>query len=847
MPFYTLYDNSDSTALYRAEELEAAGVNTAPIASLSWYATNAPGYAQQGITIWMANGADTEASTTSPQPAGMTKVYTGAMTPAVGWNEFVFNEGSFSWDGESNVLILVQRNNGDWNSTVYWQAGATSFNSVSYAYRDNTGYDVESQTYSMSVGTTRPNIIMKATCDRAEAMDRSLHHFNIYRTDCYNDGPYNSENTEFLATVWRPDTSYFDVQWPEVPVGVYKWGVSAVYSGNQADNPNNPRVDYPFEERESEIVWSDLCGPCIDKDMYLDSLVTVNVVLNSADNPAGTVVTFVNTNPGEEFNHPMGSITLDQTGYYVFPRFRKGNYDITVEHEGFFTQGDYQEIWDAKNLRYVLIEKIFNVKNLYVSRTGWATWEPNGTLSNPEDDPMLERHLEGYKVMCTSIDGEPIFNHNTPVDQPFCQLATDELVEGNHYIVSVAAIYSTGMSDYTSAEWLYGSCEDYAGTVNGVTAEGNTISWDYPGGGVGPTPPPTGATTFSVGFEGGLPEGWTVNDANNDGWTWTATSAIPTTWTYYASLSLDWYHGGSDAMCSGSYINGVGALNPDEYLISPQVTLAAGSQLSFWVAATDASYPADHFGVFVSTTGTNPSDFASVQEWTLAGKAGGNGSADAFERNTVGRESRATRLGNWYHYTVDLGAYAGQAYIAFRHFNCYDQYIMCLDDVELTAGAKSGRNPWDLMLTFSAAEGGHYGVAYDGTNFYTSNWGYSSAAHNFYQYDLEGNMIEGFEIAGCGTLRGMTYDGTYFYGVANSSTVYCVDLARCDARHHLRSRARRLLGDRQLERQPDADRPHGCHRPGGSRADERFGHCLLQGRERRRAHLLLQQRRRLRV
>jgi hypothetical protein len=81
------------------------------------------------------------------------------------------------------------------------------------------------------------------------------------------------------------------------------------------------------------------------------------------------------------------------------------------------------------------------------------------------------------------------------------------------------------------------------------------------------------------------------------------------------------------------------------------------------------------------------------------------------------------------------------------------------------------------MMTFTAPEAAQYGVAYDGTNFYTSNWGYSSAAHNFYKYDLEGNMLEGFEIPGCGTLRGMTYDGQYFYGVANSSTVYCVDLA----------------------------------------------------------------------
>ena len=321
-------------------------------------------------------------------------------------------------------------------------------------------------------------------------MNRSLNHFNIYRTDCYNDGPYNSDNTEFLSTVWLPDTAYFDVSWIDAAPGVYKWGVSAVYAGNQADNPNNPRIDYPFEERESEITWHTGCAPCIDKDMYILDGVTINVVLNSADSPEGTVVTFENTNPGEQLNHPMEPLTLDQTGYYVFPEFRKGNYNITIEKDGYFTQLDYQEIWTPMDLRYVLIEKIFNARELYVSRTGWAMWQPNGTLSNPEDDPM--RHLEGYKIMCTSIDGEPIFNENTVAEQPFCQVATADLVEGEHYICKVAAIYSTGMSDYIEAEWQYEPCEHYAGVVDGVVnVEGSTISWTYPGGGDGPTPPPT--------------------------------------------------------------------------------------------------------------------------------------------------------------------------------------------------------------------------------------------------------------------------------------------------------------------------------------------------------------------
>ena len=199
------------------------------------------------------------------------------------------------------------------------------------------------------------------------------------------------------------------------------------------------------------------------------------------------------------------------------------------------------------------------------------------------------------------------------------------------------------------------------------------------------------ATSFSVDFESGLPEGWTVIDGNNDGWTWCLTSEIPTTWTYYASLSLDWYRSGSNAICSGSYINGVGALTPDEYLVTPQVTLVNGSTFSFWAAATDGNYPADHFGVFVSDDGT--SNWTSVQEWTMT-------AAPGYPEGVKGaaRVPKAPqRIGTWYQYSVDLSAYAGQKYIAIRHFNCNDEYIMTVDDIELSAGTKAAA--WQQVTT----------------------------------------------------------------------------------------------------------------------------------------------------
>ena len=200
-----------------------------------------------------------------------------------------------------------------------------------------------------------------------------------------------------------------------------------------------------------------------------------------------------------------------------------------------------------------------------------------------------------------------------------------------------------------------------------------------PGGGGGGG----SASTITEGFESGLPSGWNVIDGNSDGYTWCLTSAIPTTWTYYASMTLDWYRTGSNAICSGSFINGVGALTPDEYLVMPQVTLSSSSTLTFWAAAADPTYAADHFGVFVSDNGT--SDWTSVQEWTLTGKSGGNNGGPAS------REGKGAKLGTWHEFTVNLGAYAGQKYVAIRHFNCNDQYIMVVDDIELSNGTKGNR------------------------------------------------------------------------------------------------------------------------------------------------------------
>ena len=99
-----------------------------------------------------------------------------------------------------------------------------------------------------------------------------------------------------------------------------------------------------------------------------------------------------------------------------------------------------------------------------------------------------------------------------------------------------------------------------------------------------------------------------------------------------------------------------------------------------------------------------------------------------------------------------------------------------------TVQAQTPRDMWDFVTAFSCSTGRQHGVVCDGEYIYTSAWGKSSNVLSmFYKYDLDGNLIEEFDIPEIENsdnyLRDMTYDGQYVYGCdAHSGKIWCVDL-----------------------------------------------------------------------
>ena len=160
---------------------------------------------------------------------------------------------------------------------------------------------------------------------------------------------------------------------------------------------------------------------------------------------------------------------------------------------------------------------------------------------------------------------------------------------------------------------------------------------------------------YHEGFENGLGD-WTLVDSDSDGFNWMLASEY--------ELESEYVHNGEDCVLSMSYDNETGdVLFPDNWLISSLIQLPAegGLDLSWFDAALDGDYPADHYSVYVAS-GNTPDAFLATEPVI----------------------SITISTDEWTKHTVNLDAYAGQdVYVAFRHHDCEDEFIMMIDDIAI--------------------------------------------------------------------------------------------------------------------------------------------------------------------
>lgn len=326
------------------------------------------------------------------------------------------------------------------------------------------------------------------------------------------------------------------------------------------------------------------------------------------------------------------------------------------------------------------------------------TWKHDGSGSVPEGD-----FVEISNIKIHVIDFE---ENNVEVVNPDITF-DDSYVGQNRYTTATVTLHNIGSSDLTvgsiSADapfygidtkdkaafnknidvtlWFYPSeagefngnitIETSAGPVN-VTCHGkakNAADEGY---------------IYLGDFED-VAYGWSTVDDDKDGETWNLGYNL---WGDQPAYC----HSGKECLASISYSNALGAVTPDNWTLSPIITIPAdGAKLSYYVAAFSPKRWEEHYSVYVL-----PYDEATFSIENMK-------ATTPLISETLKEENGAAD--GWTKREFSLNDYAGKPIvIGFRHHDCTGQYILRLDDVNVKTNSSDGISSAINNIPGNAAE-----------------------------------------------------------------------------------------------------------------------------------------------
>jgi hypothetical protein len=106
----------------------------------------------------------------------------------------------------------------------------------------------------------------------------------------------------------------------------------------------------------------------------------------------------------------------------------------------------------------------------------------------------------------------------------------------------------------------------------------------------------------------------------------------------------------------------------DDWMITPQLNIESGDQVTFWAKSYTADYGLERFKVGVSTTGTAPADFTIIS----------------------GAPYEEAPADDWAEFSFDLSAYAGQSVYVGIECVSSDAFVFMVDDVVVGPATDAG-------------------------------------------------------------------------------------------------------------------------------------------------------------
>ena len=752
LPLNNYYKYSLTEQIYTVEELGEAGY----ITSIDFY-KSATVETVRDLKIYMVNTEKNAFESTSDWVIVTADdlVYSGTVTFADNaWTSIEFDDG-FAYDGTHNIVLVVDDNTGSYKSSTSWLAFSVGEQTQAiYKYSDSDNYDPTGTPGTASGITDIKNQIrilkgVEPTCKKPKALtvvgEPGNHSVTLSWIEkgeatawqiCLNGDEEHlieAESNPFIVTGLNAETDYTvkvrgncseDDQsaWSDELAFTTNIPCPAPTFGTITTTPFTATLNWTGFSESYNLRYAEYEAPEGAAWMQYDD---ANFATSIGNSSVGTwqwgvmyPSSMLNSNTfvsKVSFYEREGSNTEDitisiysggdsepETLLYteiVSPAGTSGFHEIILAQQ--------VAIDPTVNLWVTLSEKGTYVMSSCATTEANNQWVYNdGTWANIGD---LSSSLAGYgwmiRAYLTSYDPSTAtwIDEITGITTTSYEI-TDLTAEKDYVVQVMGDCGIDGLSLWRTAYFTTASaCEapfDLEATevlTNDATLRWNGYQDEYN---------IRYREVLFTDFDDSSMGGWTTIDADGDGYDWVLGSECGGIYLASGSSLVGSGHESSqDFVTSGSYRiysegGGGVALTPDNYLVSPQIIL--GGSISFWACAQDARYAAEHFGVAVSTTGnTDAADFTTIQEWTLTAKGTGAKANPSTTRS--GNRSQGT----WYKYTVDLSAYSGQGYVAIRHFNCTDMFLLDIDDIEIASSSwtvNTGLNNTEVTISSLAAE-----------------------------------------------------------------------------------------------------------------------------------------------
>lgn len=624
VPFYGYYCDMGANSQFIIPATDLTTMQWGTINKLTFYSSTASaswGNAVFDVYFSIVNETTFASTALLDWTSLDTKVYTGSVS--ISGNKMEITISPFYYMG-GNLLIGFNETTTGNDTRATWLGASTNANTAIYKYSSNVGYQqklpkitfdytpglpptCDMPTNLEIVGTPEAHKVVLQWTENGTATEWQLC-LNGDETNPINvtENPYTLEgiasDTDFTVKVraycsdsdqspWTPEISFHTAVACEKPTNLaitYNGGDTAEVSWDSESTITNFNIDV------NGVVKAITGNTYSLTDLQLATTYTVKV---QSDCGGGEVSAWVSDSFTTDLCLPadMCDITLELTDSYG-DGWNGGKMEV-VDDETDEVLGSYTISSSSASATYTL--SVCNGRKLnfvytagdYGTENGWTIYDADGNVITEEAGCNSGcAHTNGiqatYVMNCPTCirpknlatSGVTTTNANLSWEgtsdsyvlqyRPWSQVGQDQIVTEEFVTYTYDLSAFTGMGSiairhYDVSDVFYLNVDNVVLTSAG------------------------GTEIFNEDFEGGaIPSTWTNYDVDGDGYTWGLASS--------ANMNVI----GDYGVYSASWLQTVGALTPDNWLIINNVEL--GGTFSLQARGQDPNYPAENFAVYVS-------------------------------------------------------------------------------------------------------------------------------------------------------------------------------------------------------------------------------------------------------